>query len=48
MPHLTPEDLLILLAEVEKEDPIEFADLPFAEEDLRTWLACMWPSSCIR
>jgi hypothetical protein len=40
MPHLTPESLLILLAEVEKEDPIEFADLPFEESDLRN-LACL-------
>lgn len=40
MPHLTPESLLILLAEVEKEDPIEFADLPFEEADLRN-LACL-------
>ena len=40
MNHLTPEDLLTLLAEVEKEDPIEFADLPFAEADLRN-LACL-------
>lgn len=40
MSHLTPESLLTLLAEVEKEDPIEFADLPFDESDLRN-LACL-------
>lgn len=40
MPHLTPESLLTLLAEVEKEDPIEFADLPYDEADLRN-LACL-------
>lgn len=40
MSHITPEDLLTLLAEVEKEDPIEFADLPFEEDDLRN-LACL-------
>jgi hypothetical protein len=40
MSHLTPESLLTLLAEVEKEDPIEFADLPYDEADLRT-LACL-------
>jgi hypothetical protein len=37
---LTPESLRTLLDEVEKEDPIEFADLPFDEDDLRN-LACL-------
>jgi hypothetical protein len=37
---LTPESLRTLLEEVEKEDPIEFADLPFDEDDLRN-LACL-------
>jgi len=40
MSHLTPESLLALLTEVEKEDPIEFADLPYDEADLRA-LACL-------
>lgn len=40
MPLLTAEILLTLLEEVEKEDPIEFADLPFDEADLRK-LACL-------
>lgn len=40
MSHLTPESLLALLEEVEKEDPIEFADLPYDEADLRN-LACL-------
>jgi hypothetical protein len=40
MSQLTPESLLTLLAEVEKEDPIEFADLPYEEADLRN-LACL-------
>lgn len=40
MSHLTPESLLTLLAEVEKEDSIEFADLPYDEADLRN-LACL-------
>lgn len=40
MPPLTPGSLLALLEEVEKEDPIEFADLPYDEADLRN-LACL-------
>lgn len=40
MAQLTPEALLILLEAVEKEDPVEFADLPYEEADLRN-LACL-------
>ena len=40
MANLTAESLLVLLEEVEKEDPIEFADLPYDESDLRK-LACL-------
>lgn len=40
MTSLTPQSLLLLLAEVEAGDPIDFADLPFDEQDLRT-LACL-------
>ena len=32
---VTPEQLKDLMMEVEKEDPIDFADLPFEEDDLR-------------
>jgi hypothetical protein len=32
---ITPEELELLMQEVEKEDPIDFADLPFDEQDLR-------------
>jgi hypothetical protein len=32
---ITPEELELLMQEVEKEDPIDFADLPFDEHDLR-------------
>ena len=37
---MKPEILLELLAEVEKEDPIDFSGLPFAADDLRQ-LACL-------
>ncbi len=37
---MKPEILLELLAEVEKEDPINFSELPFAADDLRQ-LACL-------
>ena len=33
---VTPEQLQELMMEVEKEDPIDFADLPFEEDDLRS------------
>ncbi len=33
--HVTPEQLQELMMEVEKEDPIDFADLPFEEDALR-------------
>lgn len=32
---ITPQELELLMQEVEKEDPIDFADLPFDERDLR-------------
>ena len=32
---ITPEQLQELMMEVEKEDPIDFADLPFEEDALR-------------
>lgn len=49
---MTPETLLELLKEIEKEDPIDFSGLPFEEDDLRS-LACLnvlelmnnWPQS---
>jgi hypothetical protein len=37
---MTPETLLELLKEIEKEDPIDFSGLPFEEDDLRL-LACL-------
>ncbi|HQR60131.1 MAG TPA: hypothetical protein PLH03_02065 [Methylophilaceae bacterium] len=37
---MKPEALLDLLAEVEKEDPIDFSGLPFEADDLRR-LACL-------
>lgn len=37
---MTPETLLELLKEIEKEDPIDFTGLPFEPEDLRQ-LACL-------
>lgn len=40
MSGLTPESVLYLLADVEAEDPIDFAELPFEEADLRK-LACL-------
>ncbi len=36
---ITPQDLAVLMQEVEKEDPIDFADLPFDEQDLRGLIA---------
>lgn len=36
---VTPEDLQALMREVEQEDPIDFADLPFDEHDLRGLVA---------
>lgn len=36
---IKPEQLAELMREVEQEDPIDFADLPFAEEDLRALVA---------
>ena len=36
---IQPQDLAALMREVELEDPIDFADLPFAEEDLRELVA---------
>ncbi|AXA93059.1 hypothetical protein [Massilia sp. YMA4] len=32
---ITPRELELLMQEVEQEDPIDFADLPFDEHDLR-------------
>jgi len=43
---MKPEILLELLAEVEKEDPIDFSELPFAADDLRQ-LACLDVSELI-
>jgi len=37
---MTPQTLLELLKEIEKEDPIDFTGLPFEAEDLRQ-LACL-------
>ncbi|MYM29070.1 hypothetical protein SAMN05192549_11255 [Duganella sacchari] len=36
---ITPQELELLMQEVEKEDPIDFADLPFKEEELRGLIA---------
>lgn len=36
---ITPEDLAALMREVEQEDPIDFADLPFPEDELRKLVA---------
>ena len=36
---IKPEQLAALMHEVELEDPIDFADLPFAEEQLRALVA---------
>jgi hypothetical protein len=36
---IQPEQLAALMREVELEDPIDFADLPFKEDDLRQLVA---------
>ncbi|XYJ10773.1 hypothetical protein ACSUZJ_01980 [Telluria sp. B2] len=36
---IKPEHLAELMREVEQDDPIDFADLPFAEDDLRQLVA---------
>lgn len=36
---ITPEQLQELMKEVEREDPIDFADLPFEEDALRSLTA---------
>ena len=36
---IKPEELAALMREVELEDPIDFADLPFPEDDLRALVA---------
>jgi hypothetical protein len=36
---ITPEQLAALMLEVEREDPIDFADLPFGEDELRGLVA---------
>lgn len=36
---IKPEELAALMLEVEKEDPIDFADLPFDDADLRQLVA---------
>ncbi|WP_377702817.1 hypothetical protein [Pseudoduganella sp. UC29_71] len=36
---ITREELETLMLEVEQEDPIDFADLPFEEQDLRGLVA---------
>jgi hypothetical protein len=36
---IKPEDLATLMHEVEQEDPIDFADLPFPEDELRQLVA---------
>ena len=36
---ITPQELALLMQEVEQEDPIDFADLPFDEADLRGLIA---------
>ena len=36
---ITPEQLAVLMQEVEREDPIDFADLPFKEDQLRDLVA---------
>mgnify|MGYP003384519869 CR=1 FL=1 len=36
---ITPEQLSELIAEVEQEDPIDFADLPYDEHELRNLVA---------
>lgn len=36
---ITPEQLALLMQEVEAADPIDFADLPFDEQELRGLIA---------
>ncbi len=36
---ITPETLAALMREVEQEDPIDFADLPFPDDELRAVVA---------
>ena len=36
---IQPEELAALMHEVEQEDPIDFADLPFEEDELRHLVA---------
>jgi lipopolysaccharide biosynthesis regulator YciM len=36
---ITQQDLEVLMQEVEHEDPIDFADLPFKEDELRSLVA---------
>ena len=36
---IKPEELAALMREVELEDPIDFADLPFPEDELRALVA---------
>ncbi|TFW22283.1 hypothetical protein [Duganella callida] len=36
---ITPQQLEVLMQEVEQEDPIDFADLPFDEHELRGLIA---------
>jgi hypothetical protein len=36
---ITPQELELLMQEVEQEDPIDFADLPFNEQELRELVA---------
>jgi len=36
---IQPEQLAALMQEVEQEDPIDFADLPFPEDELRELVA---------
>jgi hypothetical protein len=37
---IQPDQLAALMAEVEQEDPIDFADLPYPEDQLRQLVAC--------
>lgn len=36
---IKPDQLAALMLEVEQSDPIDFADLPFSDDDLRTLIA---------
>ena len=36
---ITPEQLATLMQEVERDDPIDFADLPFDDQQLRALIA---------